>query len=82
MGRPASPAHLSGMHKNVEPSILYFGTPVVLVTTLNEEGTPNIAPMSSAWWPGWNCVLGFGARSKTPQNLARTGECVLNLHAG
>jgi flavin reductase (DIM6/NTAB) family NADH-FMN oxidoreductase RutF len=67
------------MHKNIEPSILYFGTPVVLITTLNEDGTANVAPMSSAWWLGWNCMLGLGSRSKTPQNLVREKECVLNL---
>ena len=67
------------MHRTIEPAILYFGTPVVLVSTRNEDGSANLAPMSSAWWLGWNCVLGFGARSKTPQNLLRTGECVLNL---
>src|SRR5215813_10916201 len=67
------------MHRTVEPAILYFGTPVVLVSSLNEDGSPNLAPMSSAWWLGWNCMLGFGARSKTPQNILRTGECVLNL---
>ncbi len=66
-------------HRIVEPSILYFGTPVVLVSTCNEDGSPNLAPISSAWWLGWNCVLGMGARSKTPGNLLRTGECVLNL---
>ena len=69
------------MHKVVEPAILYFGTPVVLVSTVNEDGSYNLAPMSSAWWLGWRCMLGFGARSKTPQNLMRTGECVLNLPA-
>lgn len=67
------------MHRTVDPAILYFGTPVVLVSTLNEDGSTNLAPMSSAWWLGWRCMLGFGARSKTPQNLLRTGECVLNL---
>jgi flavin reductase (DIM6/NTAB) family NADH-FMN oxidoreductase RutF len=67
------------MHKSIEPAILYFGTPVVLVSSLNEDGTPNVAPMSSAWWLGWSCLLGFGARSKTPANILRTGECVLNL---
>lgn len=67
------------MHKTLDPAILYFGTPVVLVSTLNEDGSPNLAPISSAWWLGWNCLLGFGARSHTPQNLLRTGECVLNL---
>jgi flavin reductase (DIM6/NTAB) family NADH-FMN oxidoreductase RutF len=67
------------MHRVVEPAILYFGTPVVLVSTLNEDGSPNVAPMSSAWWLGWSCMLGFGARSKTPANLLERGECVLNL---
>lgn len=66
-------------HVAIEPSILYFGTPVVLISTLNEDGTANLAPMSSAWWLGWRCVLGLGSVSKTPQNLIRTGECVLNL---
>ena len=67
------------MHKTIEPAILYFGTPVVLVSSMNEDGSANLAPMSSAWWLGWNCMLGFGSRSKTPQNILRTGECVLNL---
>jgi flavin reductase (DIM6/NTAB) family NADH-FMN oxidoreductase RutF len=67
------------MHQTIDPAILYFGTPVVLVSTENEDGSPNLAPMSSAWWLGKSCMLGFGARSKTPANLLRTGECVLNL---
>jgi flavin reductase (DIM6/NTAB) family NADH-FMN oxidoreductase RutF len=67
------------MHITVEPSILYFGTPVILLSTLNEDGTPNIAPMSSAWWLGWNCMLGLGARGHTARNLQRERECVLNL---
>src|SRR3954463_10743566 len=67
------------MHATIDPAILYFGTPVVLVSTLNQDGTPNLAPMSSAWWLGRSCMLGFGARSHTPANLLRTGECVLNL---
>jgi len=67
------------MHQLSDPAILYFGTPVVLVSSLNEDGTPNVAPMSSAWWLGKSCMLGFGARSKTPANILRTSECVLNL---
>lgn len=67
------------MHIPIEPSVLYFGTPVVLVSTLNPDGSANVAPISSAWWLGWNCMLGFGARSQTPQNLLRERECVLNL---
>jgi len=67
------------MHQVINPAILYFGTPVVLVSSLNEDNSPNLAPMSSAWWLGSHCLLGFGARSRTPQNIIRTGECVLNL---
>jgi flavin reductase (DIM6/NTAB) family NADH-FMN oxidoreductase RutF len=67
------------MHVTSEPAILYFGTPVVLISSTNEDGSCNLAPMSSAFWLGWRCVLGLSAISKTPQNLRRTGECVLNL---
>ena len=63
----------------IQPSILYFGTPVVLISTLNDDGSLNVAPMSSAWWLGWNCMLGLGAKGHTAQNLLREKECVLNL---
>jgi flavin reductase (DIM6/NTAB) family NADH-FMN oxidoreductase RutF len=62
-----------------EPAILYFGTPVVLISTVNEDGSYNVAPMSSAFWLGWRCVLGLAAVSQTPKNMLRTKECVLNL---
>lgn len=66
-------------HTAIEPGILYFGTPVVLISTENENGSANLAPMSSAFWLGWRAVLGLNARSKTTENLVRTRECVLNL---
>lgn len=67
------------MHKVTDPAILYVGTPVVLVSTENESGTANLAPMSSAWWLGHRCMLGLAVSSQTTVNLQRTGECVLNL---
>jgi flavin reductase (DIM6/NTAB) family NADH-FMN oxidoreductase RutF len=67
------------MHEVTQPAILYFGTPVVLISTMNEDESFNLAPMSSAWWLGQRCVLGLAAASKTTQNILRTGECVLNL---
>jgi flavin reductase (DIM6/NTAB) family NADH-FMN oxidoreductase RutF len=70
---------MSLTHLSVEPAILYLGTPVVLVSSVNEDGSPNLAPMSSAFWLGWRCMLGFEAVSKTPNNIIRSGECVLNL---
>jgi flavin reductase (DIM6/NTAB) family NADH-FMN oxidoreductase RutF len=63
----------------ITPKILYFGTPVVLVSTLNPDGSPNLMPMSSAWWLDQSCMLGFGTRSMTHENLVRERECVLNL---
>jgi flavin reductase (DIM6/NTAB) family NADH-FMN oxidoreductase RutF len=67
------------MHKTIEPTILYFGTPVALISTLNPDGSANLAPMSSAWWLGWTCMLGLGQMGQTSDNLIRTRECVINL---
>lgn len=67
------------MHVVPGLKVLYFGTPVVLISSLNEDGTANLAPMSSAWWLGQNCVLGLGNSARTTENLLREGECVLNL---
>lgn len=67
------------MHIEIEPKIMYFGTPVVLISTINEDGSANLAPMSSAWWLRNYCVLGMGKASQTYQNLMRERECVINL---
>jgi flavin reductase (DIM6/NTAB) family NADH-FMN oxidoreductase RutF len=67
------------MQATISPAIFYWGTCVVLITTENEDGTHNIAPMSSAWWLGNRCMLGLAARSHTTTNLLRTRQCVLNL---
>jgi flavin reductase (DIM6/NTAB) family NADH-FMN oxidoreductase RutF len=55
------------------------GHSVVLISTRNEDGSTNVAPMSSAWWFGWSCMLGLGDVSHTTQNLLREHECVLNI---
>ena len=67
------------MHKSIDLPILYFGTPVILISTLNEDGSTNIAPSSSIWWLGKSCMIGLDGSSKTTENLKRTRECVLNL---
>jgi len=67
------------MHRTIEPTILYFGTPVALISTTNPDGSANLAPMSSAWWLGWTCMLGLGQMGQTSDNLIRTRECVINL---
>lgn len=63
----------------IEPRILYIGTPIVLVTSENIDGTPNISPMSSAWGFADRFVLGMGATGKGLENITRTRECVLNV---
>ncbi|MDR5827938.1 flavin reductase family protein [Caballeronia sp. LP006] len=65
--------------QTIEPKILYFGTPVALISSLNEDGTTNLAPMSSFWALGWTLMLGLLDETKTAENLERHAECVINL---
>jgi flavin reductase (DIM6/NTAB) family NADH-FMN oxidoreductase RutF len=67
------------MYKTITPNILYFGTPVVLLSTENPDGTWNLAPMSSAWALGQVVVLGLGPCGQTAANLAARPELVINL---
>lgn len=63
----------------IRPSILYFGTPVVLISTTNPDGTANLSPMSSAWALGDRVVLGMGLTGQGCKNLLRTGQAVINV---
>jgi flavin reductase (DIM6/NTAB) family NADH-FMN oxidoreductase RutF len=63
----------------IHPSILYFGTPVVLITTRNADGSCNITPMSSAWALADRVVIGLAGGGQGLANLQRERECVLNL---
>lgn len=67
------------MKRTVEPKVLYFGTPVVLISSANPDGSTNLAPMSSAWWLGYTAMLGMGASAQTVKNLTERPELVLNL---
>lgn len=67
------------VYKTIKPKILYFGTPVALITTLDEHGNANIGPMSSVWALGYKLVLGLGCDGKTFSNLIAQKECVINL---
>lgn len=62
-----------------EPAILYFGTPVALLSSTNVDGSANLAPMSSIFWLGWRAMLGLASGSQTAQNLLRHPEIVINL---
>ncbi|MEH7334319.1 flavin reductase family protein [Neobacillus drentensis] len=65
--------------KEIKPKIMYYGTPTLLLTTLNEDGSTNISPMSSSWALGDCIVLGIGLGGKAIENLKRHKECVINL---
>lgn len=78
-GRHRTLAALASVTVNIQPKILYFGTPVVLLTTENADGTANLAPMSSAWALGQVVVLGLGAEGQTARNLLERPDVVINV---
>ncbi|MEI4771257.1 flavin reductase family protein [Psychrobacillus sp. FJAT-51614] len=65
--------------KIIKPKVLYYGTPVILLTTWNEDETVNISPISSSWVLGDCIVLGIGLGGKAIENLERHPECVINV---
>ncbi|MBS0294725.1 MAG: flavin reductase family protein [Proteobacteria bacterium] len=64
---------------SIAPPILYVGTPVVLISTLNPDGTANLAPNSSVFALGDRLTLGVGMGWRTFENLEREREAVLNF---
>lgn len=70
---------MSSEQLSIKPSVLYFGTPVVLIVTRNPDATANIRPISSAWALDDRMVLGLGAVGQGITNLTRERECTLNL---
>lgn len=63
----------------IAPPVFYFGTPVVLLSTLMPDGSTNLTPMSSAWSLGDTYVLGLGVTNQGTHNLVSRGELVINL---
>jgi flavin reductase (DIM6/NTAB) family NADH-FMN oxidoreductase RutF len=72
-------ATLERTHVVTDPAILYFGTPVVLLSTVNPDGSPNLAPISSVFWLGRQAVLGINRNSQSWANLDRTREVAVAL---
>ena len=67
------------MKRVLNPKALYFGTPVVLISSFNDDGSTNVAPISSAWWMGQTAMLGMSVNSQTVRNLQVRPTCVINL---
>jgi flavin reductase (DIM6/NTAB) family NADH-FMN oxidoreductase RutF len=75
--RPMS--HAADEFIAISPEVLYFGTPVAVISSLNPDGTTNLAAMSSFWALGDRLMLGLTRFGQTWENLARAPECVLNM---
>ena len=73
------PEHEDTGFETIAPRILYFGNPVALISSLNEDETPNLAPISSFWALGWTMTLGLLTETKTLANLQKRPECVVNI---
>ncbi len=63
----------------ISPEILYFGTPVAVLSSLNPDGTTNLAALSSFWALGDRLMLGLTVFGQSAANLRRHGQCVVNL---
>lgn len=70
---------MHNQHIVIKPNILYVGTPVALITSLNPDGTANISPMSSAWAIFDRVVLGMTSTSKGRENAVRERQVVINF---
>jgi flavin reductase (DIM6/NTAB) family NADH-FMN oxidoreductase RutF len=64
-------------HVVAHPHVLYVGTPALLVGSVNDDGSPNLAPASSSWALGSMLCLGIESDGQTALNMAaRSGITV------
>lgn len=66
-------------HQVVRPSILYAGTPVVLLVSLSDDGRPNLAAASSYWALGQMLALGLETDGHTLGNLEARPQLTVNF---
>lgn len=67
------------LSRAIKPSVLYFATPVALLSSVNPDGRSNLSPISSVWALGDRLVMGLGLEGQAWANLQRCGDCVINL---
>lgn len=66
-------------HVSIHPSVLYVGTPVILVCTQNPDGSANLAPASSYWALGQMLVIGLEADGQSIANVLERPELTVNF---
>ena len=76
---PFTASRPSNEHIEINPTVLYVGTPVALITTTNPDGSTNISPMSSAWALFDRVVLGLSSTSMGCENLLRERHLLINF---
>lgn len=67
------------MHKQVHPKSLYWGSTVILLSTIDNTNSTNITPISSSWSLSSNIVIGLSLSSKAIENIEYCPEMVLNI---
>jgi flavin reductase (DIM6/NTAB) family NADH-FMN oxidoreductase RutF len=65
--------------RTIEPKIPYFGSPVALIRPLNEDGSTDLAPISSFWTLGWTFLLGLLTETKAADNVRDRPERVIHF---
>ena len=66
-------------HVVIRPKVLYVGTPVFLVSTVNADGSFNLAPASSYWALEQMLVLGLETDGQSAQNVLERPELVVSF---
>lgn len=66
-------------HLVISPSIHYVGTPVMLLGTVNPDGSPNLSAASSYWALGPHLVIGLETDSRTYDNAVAREELTVNF---
>ncbi|VWD37895.1 flavin reductase [Burkholderia lata] len=63
----------------VELPVLYFGTPVALISSVNPDGATNLSPISSYWALSDTLLIGLSTAGQCYSNILQRPEAVLNL---
>jgi flavin reductase (DIM6/NTAB) family NADH-FMN oxidoreductase RutF len=53
--------------------------PIAIITSINRDGSPNLAPISSFWDLGWTMILGLLCDTQTFDNFQSNPDCVVNM---
>lgn len=67
------------MKKKVKLNSLYYGFPVLLLTTTDNDGNFNVSPISSSISLNNKIIIGISKGGKTYDNLVSGSDAVINI---